>query len=153
MPDRVTRVSVLIAQCPSMPMLEDLDSLAARIEQAVAFTRELRAGHEALQAQLRQLGDERDALAETLRRREQDVEALRQQLAEGEQAIAGMQHQGEALRQQFALDLEQYKARCSTLESQLAASRHSGARLREASLQAREQIDSILVRLPGAPQE
>ncbi len=134
-------------------MLDDLDFLAARIEQTVALMRKLQEAHAAAQAQVRQLEEERRQLANALQQREEAVAALERRVVEGEQALAGMQHQGEAQRQQFLLELDQYKGHCATLESRLTASQRVGEQLRQASQQACAQIDSLLVRLPGAPQE
>lgn len=136
-----------------MPMLQDLDSLAARIEQMVRLTRQLQSERTALQARVKSLEDERNNLNEQLHRREADFKAMAGNLAEHESTLKVVQESAKAAQAQLQLELDQCRQRCSVAEQDLLESRQVVQHLRTVSDTARQQIDSILVRLPGAPQE
>lgn len=136
-----------------MPMLQDLDSLTTRIEQMVTLTRQLQAEHTASQARLKALEGERDRLAEQLKHREDDVNTIRGELAEYETKRQAEQDQAQAMQSQLQLELAESRQRCAQTEQLLHSSQQDVSRLRTVSDAARRQIDSILVRLPGAPQE
>lgn len=136
-----------------MPMLQDLDFLAARIEQMVKLTRQLQDDRTALQAQLKALETERSQLRTQLQQREAEFSAMADKLADCENRIQAAQANASTVQTQLQLELEQYRQRCTDTEQQLRQSQEATRRLGEVSDQARRQIDSILVRLPGPPQE
>jgi hypothetical protein len=78
-------------------------------------------------------------MSERLASHESELEALRVQ---AETARAALQH-----------DTAQHQAAYDGVSRQLAISMADAARLRDVAAQATGQIDSILMRLPGAPQE
>lgn len=135
------------------PMLQDLDSLAARIGQMVQFTRQLQSERSALQARLKNVDQERDALRDQLQRQEHDFSVAADRLAQYESQSQSLQSQTQAQMSALQHDLEKYKAQCESMEQQLVASQSDSAKLRAVADKARENIDSILMRLPGAAQE
>lgn len=136
-----------------MPMLQDLDFLAARIEQMVKLTRQLQADRTVLQAHVKALETERDQLGSQLQQRETELQAMAGNLADYEARIKAGQAQASQVQTQLQLELEQYRQRCSDTEQQLQKSQQATKQLSIVSEEARRQIDSILTRLPGPPQE
>lgn len=134
-------------------MLQDLDSLAARIGQMVQFTRQLQTERSALQAQLKVLDQEQDSLRRQLQLREHDYSLVEKKLSEHESQIQSQQSEAQSQLLALQKNLEHYKTQSETLSQQLQISQADVKRLRLVTDQARENIDSILVRLPGAAQE
>lgn len=136
-----------------MPMLQDLDSLAARIGQMVALARELQSERTTLLARIKTLESDRDQLTQRLQRREADFNTMAGSLAEHESQLQVIQDQAQTAQSQLQLELDECRHRCSAAEQQLLDSQADAQRLRTVSEAARQQIDSILERLPGATQE
>lgn len=134
-------------------MLQDLDFLAARIGQMVQFTRQLQSERSALQARLKNLDQERDALRDQLQRRETEYASVAERLEHHESQSQSQQSETQAQLQILQQEVERYKAEAQTLSQQLATCQVGSARLRVVADQARDSIDSILMRLPGAAQE
>lgn len=134
-------------------MLQDLDSLAARIGQMVQFTRQLQNERAALQARLKNLEQERDMLRDQLQRSEAERSELSASTGTHETQLKAVQAEAEAVQARQQSELAHYKAESEAVSQRLAASQADTSRLRLVAGKAKEQIDSILVRLPGAPQE
>ncbi len=134
-------------------MLQDLDSLAARIGQMVQFARQLQTERTALQARLKTLEQERDALRDQLTRREADSSSMNERIAIHEAELQALRAEAEASQATLQIEATQYKSECETFRQRLAASQVDADRLRVVADKARESIDSILMRLPGASQE
>jgi len=135
--NQFTRLFLLYDIC----MLEDLDHLSTRLAKLLAYTQQLFAEQTALQARLAQAEAERDA--------------CRAQLAqEGTQAqVLGRQAQTAASERdvlQGSLDL--FRQEHQTLQAQVAARDKEVSALRDVTAQARQRIDAVLERLPGATQ-
>lgn len=135
------------------PMLQDLDSLAARIGQLVQFTRQLQNERAAVQARLKSLEQERDAMRDQLQRREAEYSDLSASMGAHDAQLRTLQAEAQAAQSRQQTELVQYKAESEAYRQRLAASQADTSRLRGVADKAKEQIDSILVRLPGAPQE
>lgn len=135
------------------PMLQDLDSLAARIGQLVQFTRQLQNERAAVQARLKSLEQERDAMRDQLQRREAEYSDLSASMGAHDAQLRTLQAEAQAAQSRQQTELAQYKAESEAYRQRLAASQADTSRLRGVADKAKEQIDSILVRLPGAPQE
>ncbi|MGB3290838.1 MAG: hypothetical protein WBA83_16320 [Burkholderiaceae bacterium] len=134
-------------------MLQDLDSLAARIGQMVQFTRQLQSERSALLARLKTLEQERDALRDQVQRREADYSSAAEKAAEHEAQIQSYQAEAQAAQATLQVDVARYRTESESFKQRLAASQADTLHLRQVADQAREQIDSILMRLPGAPRE
>ena len=134
-------------------MLEDLDSLAARIGQLVQYSKRLHAERASLQQRVNGLEQERTALREELKRREEEMQALASDTADQQARVDILRAEADGVRAAMQAEVDRCKAEVATLRQQLAASQACTARLQEAAGQAQSQIDSILMRLPGAPQE
>ncbi|SHI23786.1 hypothetical protein SAMN04488135_1159 [Pollutimonas bauzanensis] len=135
------------------PMLQDLDSLAARLGQMVQFTRQLQTERAALQARLKNLEQERDALRDQLQRREADYSSMTERFNVHEAEVQALRAEAEATQATLQIEATQYKVECEAVKQKLAASQADTSRLRQVADKAKEHIDSILMRLPGAPQE
>ncbi len=134
-------------------MLEDLDSLAARLGQLVQHTKQLHAEKVALQARIIGLEQERNALRDELKRREAEYSELAESNANHQARVDILRAEADSIRVTLQGEVERCQAERETLRRQLAASQADTARLRTVAGQAQAQIDSILMRLPGAPQE
>jgi len=134
-------------------MLQDLDSLAARIGQMVQFTRQLQNERAALQARLKSLEQERDVLRDQLQRREADYASASESMAAHEAQVRALQAEADAAQVSLRSEADRYKSECESIKQRLAASQADTSHLRLVAGKAKEQIDSILVRLPGAPRE
>jgi len=136
-----------------MAMLQDLDSLSARIGQLVQLVQRMQSDRSSLQARITSLEQERNAVREQLVREH----STQQEAAEQVRHHAA---QMEVLRKQAELTeagLREEAARCrsdyDTVRQSLQASQDETQRLRSAALAAQQRIDAVLIRLPGAPQE
>lgn len=134
-------------------MLEDLDSLAARIGQLVQFSKQLQSERSALQARINALEQERNALRDQLKRRETEFAELAESSADHQARVDILRSEADSIRISLQGEVERSKAEHETLRRQLAASQADSSRLKSAAGQAQLQIESILMRLPGAPQE
>ena len=132
-------------------MLQDLDSLAARIGQMVQFTRQLQTERSALQAQLKVLDQEQDSLRRQLQLREHDYSLVEKKLSEHASQVQSQQSEAQSQLLALQKNLEHYKTQSETLSQQLQVSQADVKRLRLVTDQARENIDSILLRPAGAP--
>ncbi|HUH88622.1 MAG TPA: hypothetical protein VL003_11330 [Pusillimonas sp.] len=134
-------------------MLQDLDSLSARIGQLVKLVQRLQSDRAALQARLSGLEQEHNALRDQLVRehaaQQQAAEHALNHAAELE-ALRQQARAGEAqLREEVARSRADYEA----VRQSLQASQDDSARLRSAAAAAQHRIDAVLMRLPGATQE
>ncbi len=134
-------------------MLEDLDSLAARIGQLVQFSKQLQAERVALQARIIGLEQERNALRDQLKRQEAEFSELAESSANHQARMDILRAEADSIRVSLQGEVDRCKSEYEVLRRQLAASQADSSRLRAAAGQAQLQIDSILMRLPGAPQE
>jgi chromosome segregation ATPase len=146
------------------PMLQDLDFLAARVGQLVQLTRQLQAQYSAQQSKLTELEQERDALRHELQSRDAEFSSASERFAEHEAELQAVREAGLAaaaaaraefdlLQRDLQVEVSRYKLESETLKGRLSATEADSSRLRNVASKAREQIDSILMRLPGAPQE
>jgi chromosome segregation ATPase len=122
-------------------MLEDLDHLSTRLAKLLAYTQQLFAEQTALQARLAQAEAERDT--------------FQAQLAhEGTQAQALSRQAQTAFSERDVLQgsLDFFRQEHQTLQAQLAARDKEVTALRDVAAQARQRIDAVLERLPGATQ-
>jgi len=134
-------------------MLENLDHLAARIGELVRRARELHDERESLRASLR----EADAQQHTLRERCDSAEAAWQaaqaRLAEYAQTLTIEKNRAARAEAGLRASLEQQAAEYLALMTRHEACRAELARLSAVTAQARERIDAVLTRLPGAQPE
>jgi chromosome segregation ATPase len=122
-------------------MLEDLDHLSTRLAKLLAYTQQLFAEQTALQSRLAQAEAERDAFRAQLALEGTQAQVLsrKAQTASSERDVL-----------QGSLDL--FRQEHQTLQTQLAARDKEVTALRDVTAQARQRIDAVLERLPGATQ-
>ncbi|MFA5596836.1 MAG: hypothetical protein WDA26_04625 [Pusillimonas sp.] len=156
-------------------MLQDLEFLEARVGKLVELARQLQSRHDVLAQRVAVVEQERDALLEQLVQQESEykdvaaqanrhraeMDALR---AHSESALQQLRQQSEQtetrLRAAAATEvaslkeqLERQQAEQEAVRQRLHASQSESSRLRQVAEAARERIDAVLIRLPGAPQE
>jgi len=133
------------------PMLQDLDHITARIGQLAERTRLLKVERDALRARLDDAERSARQLREHCAQRDAALLALQERLSDQDGEVerkleAAQRNEGE-LQQQLSLQL----AAQETLSLRLAASQADVGRLKQVAGSARERIDAVLARLPGAP--
>lgn len=145
-------------------MLQDLDQLAARIGQLVQRTRQLEAERDALRISLGQSEAAQRASEQRCNERQAEILALQTKLQEHDGAVEDLLSEARQseidLRAQLAREIAEHQtvesraqAREAELLSSLTTKDTDLQRLRVATDAARERIDSVLARLPGAPAE
>ncbi|WP_160356273.1 hypothetical protein [Bordetella sp. 02P26C-1] len=143
-------------------MLQDLDHLSARIGQLVQLTRHLQAERDMLRTSLDQSQAAQRTLEQRCQAHEVEIQTLQTKLQEHDGAVDDLlaeARQAEIdLRAQLARAISEQQAieaRAQARESELLRSitvkDTELQRLRVATVAARERIDSVLARLPGAP--
>ncbi|MNQ60032.1 hypothetical protein D3C85_742990 [compost metagenome] len=144
------------------PMLQDLDQLAARIGQLVQRTRQLHAERDALRLRLNDFEAEQRVLKQRAADREAEIVTLQSKLQDHDGAVTAMLEQAQqaeiVLREQLARETAErqalesrFSARETELQGNLQTRDTELQRLRVAAASARERIDAVLARLPGAP--
>ncbi|HEU0229757.1 MAG TPA: hypothetical protein VFR20_04245 [Burkholderiaceae bacterium] len=134
-------------------MLQDLDSLAARLGQLVQFTRQLQAERATLQTRLKSLEQERNALREQLGQRESEHQTVAQRLERHSAEIDAVRQDAERALAEMRAEVSRYQTEHRGLQEQLQACRSDSDHLRAVTSAARDSVDAILMRLPGAAQE
>ncbi|MCI2809137.1 hypothetical protein [Eoetvoesiella caeni] len=145
-------------------MLQDLDTLAARIGQLVQLVRQLQAERTAMQSQLVRMEQERNALRDLQARQQAEHAAATQRLAEhssevdtvraqADASLEALRAQAESAQLELRLEVSRYRADYEKAEQSLQTSATESARLRAVAVAAKERLDALLERLPGAPQE
>jgi chromosome segregation ATPase len=131
-------------------MLQDLDQLAARVGQLAHRARQLAVERDALRARL----DEADGSARTLRdqigEKSRALDALSARLKDHDGEIADRLAQTQRSEAELRDALERQQLAYHELESRLVSRDADVQRLRDAASSARERIDAVLARLPGA---
>lgn len=146
------------------PMLQDLDQLAARIGQLVQRTRQLHSERDALRSRLAQAEQESRKLRERCDEADARLQALQERLQTNDSELAARLAQSEEAQATLREELERQAQQRQALENQLAEQESAWQarlnaretdlqRLRVAAVAARERIDAVLARLPGAPVE
>lgn len=145
-------------------MLQDLDTLAARIGQLVQLVRQLQAERTAMQSQLVRMEQERNSLRDLQARQQAEHAAAAQRLAEhtnevdavrtqADASLEALRVQAEAAQQELRAEVSRYRTDYEKAEQSLQSSLAESARLRAVAVSAKERLDALLERLPGAPQE
>ncbi len=119
----------------------------------VQLTRQLQNERAALQSRLKNIEQERDALRDQLQRREAEYSSVTESVAAHEAQVQSVQAEAQSVQAALQLELSQCKAECESAKQRFADSQADAVRLRQVADQARGRIDSILMRLPGAPRE
>lgn len=132
-------------------MLQDLDHITARIGQLAERTRLLKAERDALRVRLDDAERSAHQLREHCAQRDASLLALQERLSTQDGEVerkleVAQRHEGE-LQEQLTLQM----AAQETLNLRLAASQADVGRLKQVAGNARERIDAVLARLPGAP--
>ncbi|NYT69042.1 hypothetical protein [Pusillimonas noertemannii] len=134
-------------------MLQDLDSLSARIGQLVQLVQRMQSDRVSLQARITSLEQERNALRDQISREQSaQQEAIEQARGHASQ-LEALRSQAEAAEAQLRAEAARHLADCETVRQSLQVSQEESGRLRTAALAAQQRIDAVLMRLPGAPQE
>lgn len=143
-------------------MLQDLDQLAARIGQLVQRTRQLQAENDALRFRLSEADTGLRSAKQLSTEREAELLALRERSQDQDGAVAAVQEQARQIEaglheklQRLEADWQQKEsllvARDAQLQDKVTARETEIQHLRQTTVTARERIEAVLARLPGAP--
>lgn len=132
------------------PMLEDLDRLVARIGQLTEYSARLKAERAAAQ--------EREAVAERrsthlqgqLSAQREQVDTLQQLLDECEASRRGLQSEVDRATAELRAEVERLSEDNQRLRVSLGAREGQLLRMQHVNEEARQRIDAVLERLPGA---
>jgi predicted nucleic acid-binding Zn-ribbon protein len=131
-------------------MLQDLDALSQRIQQIVQLAGGLQAERRALQARIRQLEQESQVLKDQYQREQTEFTRMSERIARHDKEIQAARDESLELRSALEAQVREQQARADELEQRLGRAEADRGRLRQAATGARQQIQSILERLPGA---
>jgi chromosome segregation ATPase len=143
-------------------MLQDLDQLAARIGQLVQRTRQLHAERDALRARLNKAEQESRSLLDRCKESDAQLHSMHERLQDHDSETLAKLVRAEESEAELRAELQRLSERQQAADAQVAAregewqARLSARdtdlqRLRVAAVAARERIDAVLARLPGAP--
>lgn len=131
-------------------MLQDLDSLAERIRQLAGFTRQLQTERTSLQARVRQLEQECSALKDQQVREHGEFTLMSERVARHDQELESVRAEARAEREALDARVHDQQAQAESTLHRIERSEMDRERLRQVARGAQEQIDLILMRLPGA---
>jgi chromosome segregation ATPase len=131
-------------------MLQDLDQLAARIGLLVQRTRQLHAERDTLRTRLSDSETRQSALQKRCADNEAELAQLRALLADHDKAASSARADADQAVVVLREQLEREAAERKALETRLTVHDTDLTRLRAAAAAARERIDAVLSRLPGA---
>lgn len=131
-------------------MLQDLDSLAERIRQLAGFTRQLQAERASLQARIRQLEQECSALKDQQLREHGEFTLMSERVARHEQELESARAQARVERAALDAQVHDQLAESESMRRRVERGEADRERLRQVARSAQQQIDLILMRLPGA---
>lgn len=131
-------------------MLQDLDALSQRIQQIVQLAGGLQSERRALQARIRQLEQESQVLKDQYQREQIEFTRMSERIARHDKEIQAARDESLELRSALEAQVREQQARADELEQRLGRAEADRGRLRQAATGARQQIQSILERLPGA---
>ncbi|MGS1117256.1 hypothetical protein [Castellaniella sp. UC4442_H9] len=131
-------------------MLQDLDALSQRIQQIVQLAGGLQSERRALQARIRQLEQESQVLKDQYQREQTEFTRMSERIARHDKEIQAARDESLELRTALEAQVREQQARADELEQRLGRAEADRGRLRQAATGARQQIQSILERLPGA---
>jgi len=131
-------------------MLETLDHLATRIGHLVAQARNLHAERDTLRGRVRDADKTARALLARCEQAESDLRTARAQLAACEQSLSDEQNRARQLEADLRAQLDLQARELQTLAARHESSQRALQRLRQVGTAARERIDAVLERLPGA---
>lgn len=131
-------------------MLQDLDALSQRIQQIVQLAGSLQSERRALQARIRQLEQEFQVLKDQYQREQTEFTRMSERIARHDKEIQAARDESLELRTALEAQVREQQARADELQQRLGQVETDRGRLRQAATGARQQIQSILERLPGA---
>lgn len=131
-------------------MLQDLDSLAERIRQLAGFTRQLQTERASLQARVRQLEQECSALKDQQVREHGEFTLMSERVARHDHELETVRAEARAERAALDAQVHDRQAESESMRHRVERGEADRDRLRQVARSAQEQIDLILMRLPGA---
>lgn len=134
-------------------MIDELNQLATRIQQLVARMQVLSSETQALKQQVTELASERDGLAAELQAGNTRMRELHTSLGSATEAAESTRVKAEREKTTLQGTLDLFRQEHETTQTNLKAREHEVKRLREVNEQAKQRIEGVLERLPGATQQ
>lgn len=131
------------------PMLQDLNYLADRISKLASYAEQLKAERAALLSRLKTLEGERDTLRDELEKQQNDYVAVAEVSVRHQAEVEAAKKQAEEIQEALFVELVQHQSETAQLRTQLEHSQKHAQALRSVAEDARRQVASILLRLPG----
>lgn len=131
-------------------MLEDLSLLSERILKVVQKTRSLQAEKQVLLDRIAKLEEKYNALQTQQLRDHEEFTTMSAKLANHQQELDEARKNAAQLTDDMQTRYEQQKTRSESLQALLNSTESERDQLRLAAIDAQQQIELILERLPGA---
>ena len=131
-------------------MLEDLDILKQRLSKLVESVQALSTEKQSLLARLSQSEDLCRSLQSRIDEGNQKAQDLHSQVSQCQSELDGLRKQSASKHNELQGTLDLFKQEHLTMQTQLEKSESEVKALRAVSLQAKERIDAVLMRLPGS---
>lgn len=134
-------------------MIEELNQLSIRIQKLVDRMQAMTAEAQALKQQVAELTFERDSLASELQVGNTKMRELETSLGSAQEVSESARAKAEREKMTLQGTLDLFRQEHETTQSSLKAREQEVQRLREVNAQAKQRIDGVLERLPGATQQ
>lgn len=134
-------------------MIEELNQLSIRIQKLVDRMQAMTAEAQALKQQVAELTSERDSLASELQVGNTKMRELETSLGSAQEVSESARAKAEREKMTLQGTLDLFRQEHETTQSSLKAREQEVQRLREVNAQAKQRIDGVLERLPGATQQ
>lgn len=131
------------------PMLQDLDQLANRISRLASYSDRLKTERSELLARVKLLEQERTTLRDQLSSQQAEYASMAEIVTRHQQEMAMAKQVAEESQEALYAELIQQQEELTLLKKDLQTSHRKAASLEHAAIQARDQVNDILQRLPG----
>lgn len=130
-------------------MLQDLDQLANRISRLVSYSERLKTERSELLSRVKLLEQERTTLRDQLSSQQSDYTSMQDVVARHQQNMQRVERAAEEVQESLYAELLQQQEQLALLQKRLQHSEAKTASFEQVALQARDQVENILQRLPG----
>lgn len=130
------------------PMLQDLDQLANRISRLVSYSERLKTERSELLSRVKLLEQERTTLRDQFSTQQTEHASMSEIVTRHQQQVEEVKREAEASQESLYADLLQQQDEMTRLNTRLQRAESKAVLLEQAALAARDQVESVLQRLP-----
>lgn len=133
-------------------MLQDLDQLANRISRLVSYSERLKTERSDLLSRVKLLEQERTTLRDQFSTQQTEYASMAEIVTLHRQQIEEIKQGAEASQEALYADLQQQQDEITRLNARLQQAVSKASLLEQVALVARDQVESVLQRLPTSGQ-